>query len=120
LLHPAIGRGRTWKNGMTENEPRQDGRTSQDARLASLDERLREAQQAEAARMGRVKPASRTGQAQGMRILSVLLGYPMGSALIGWLFDRWLGTGWIMVAMLFLGFVIAFREVWKISKQPPE
>ena len=97
-----------------------DPKLPQDARLASLDERLREAQQAEAARMGRIKPASRTGQAQGMRVLSVLFGYPLGSALIGWLFDRWLGTGWIMVAMLFLGFVIAFREVWKISKQPPE
>jgi ATP synthase protein I len=55
-----------------------------------------------------------------MRILSVLFGYPMGSALLGWLFDRWLGTRWLLVVMLFLGFVIAFREVWKISKQPPE
>ena len=105
---------------MAENDPRDDPKLPQDARLASLDERLREAQQAEAVRTARSKPASRTGQAQGMRILSVLFGYPMGSALLGWLFDRWLGTRWIAVAMLFLGFVIAFREVWKISKQPPE
>ena len=105
---------------MAENEPDYDPKLPQDARLASLDERLRDAQQAEAARTGRVKPASRKGQAQGMRILSVLFGYPMGSALLGWLFDQWLGTRWIVVAMLFLGFVIAFREVWKISKQPPE
>ena len=105
---------------MAENEPWQDPTSPRDARLTSLDERLRDAKQAEAARTGRQKPASRTGQAQGMRILSVLFGYPMGSALLGWLFDRWLGTRWILVAMLFLGFVIAFREVWKISKQPPE
>ena len=105
---------------MAENEPRHDPKLPQDARLESLDERLREAQQAEAARKGRAKPARGRGQAQGMRILSVLFGYPAGSALIGWLFDRWLGTRWVMVAMLFLGFVIAFREVWKISKQPPE
>jgi len=105
---------------MAENEPRHDPKLSPDARLASLDERLREAQQAEAARTGRAEKPQRKGQAQGMRILSVLFGYPLGSALIGWLFDRWLGTRWIMVAMLFLGFVIAFREVWKISKQAPE
>jgi ATP synthase protein I len=105
---------------MAENEPGQDRQASQDSRLTSLDERLREAKQAEAVRTGRTKAAPRTGQAQGMRILSVLFGYPLGSALLGWLFDRWLGTRWILVAMLFLGFVIAFREVWKISKQPPE
>ena len=104
---------------MAEDEPRQDPKLPPDARLAALDERLREARQAEAVRTGRVKPAPRKGQAQGMRVLSVLFGYPMGSALLGWLFDRWLGTRWILVAMLFLGFVIAFREVWKISKQPP-
>ena len=105
---------------MAENEPWQDPKLPPDARLASLDERLKDAKQAEAMRTGRMAAAPRKGQAQGMRILSVLFGYPMGSALLGWLFDRWLGTRWILVAMLFLGFVIAFREVWKISKQPPE
>ncbi len=105
---------------MAENEPLEDPETPQDARLKSLDERLRQAKSDEASRTGRARPASGKGQAQGMRILSVLFGYPMGSALLGWLFDRWFGTRWILVAMLFLGFVIAFREVWKISKQPPE
>jgi ATP synthase protein I len=105
---------------MAEDESRQDPKLPRDARLASFDERLRQARQDEAARTGPVGAAPRKGQAQGMRILSVLFGYPMGSALLGWLFDRWLGTRWILVAMLFLGFAIAFREVWKISKQPPE
>jgi len=105
---------------MPEYEPPKDPETPQDARLRSLDERLKQAKSDEASRTGRARPAIRTGQAQGMRILSVLFGYPLGSALLGWLFDRWLGTRWILVAMLFLGFVIAFREVWKISKQPPE
>jgi len=105
---------------MAADEPPQDPKLPQDARLASLDERLRQAKSDEAARTGRTTAAPRKGQAQGMRVISVLFGYPMGSALLGWLFDQWLGTRWIMVAMLFLGFVIAFREVWKISKQPPE
>ncbi len=53
-------------------------------------------------------------------ILSVLIGAPLGSALIGWVIDRFAGTRTIWVAMLFLGFGVAMWEVWKISKQKPE
>jgi len=105
---------------MAEDEPRQDPKPPQDARLDSLDERLRDAQAAEAARTGTPKRAPQTGQRQGMRILSVLISYPLGSALIGWVIDRLAGTHGIWVAMLFLGFGAAMWEVWKISKQKPE
>jgi ATP synthase protein I len=105
---------------MAEDDPRQDPKLPQDARLDSLDGRLRDAQAAEAARTG-VKPRSpQTGQRQGMRILSVMFSYPLGSALIGWVIDRMAGTQGIWVAMLFLGFGAAMWEVWKISKQTPE
>jgi ATP synthase protein I len=105
---------------MAEDEPRQDPKSPQDARLASLEERLRQAQADEAARTGRTtrrKPDK--GQAQGMRILSVLISYPLGMALIGFAVDRFAGTRGIWVAALFLGFGIAMWEVWKISKQSP-
>ncbi len=106
---------------MAEDEPRQDPKLPQDARLDSLDERLRDAQAAEAARTGGIrKRAPQTGQRQGMRILSVLIGAPLGSALIGWVIDRLAGTHGIWVAMLFLGFGVAMWEVWKISQQKPE
>lgn len=105
---------------MAENEPRQDPGLPEDARLTSLDKRLRQAQAEEAARTGTKGAPSRRGQSQGMRILSDLIGLPLGSALIGWLLDRWLGTApWVMLAMLFLGFGIAIRNVLWISKQPP-
>jgi F0F1-type ATP synthase assembly protein I len=55
-----------------------------------------------------------------MRILSVLISYPLGSALIGWVIDRLAGTEGIWVAMLFLGFGAAMWEVWKISQQSPQ
>jgi len=55
-----------------------------------------------------------------MRILSVLLSYPLGSALIGYAIDRMAGTSGIWVAMLFVGFGVAMWEVWKISKQSPQ
>lgn len=105
---------------MAEDEPRQDPELPPDARLDSLDERLRQAQAAEAARTGPKERAPQTGQAQGMRILSVMVSYPLGSALIGWVIDRLAGTHGIWVAMLFLGFGAAMWEVWKISQQKPE
>jgi ATP synthase protein I len=101
---------------MTEDEPGQDPKSPQDARLASLDERLRQAQAEEAARTGKAGPAPGGGQDQGMRILSVLVSYPLGSALIGWVIDRMIGTRWVVLVMLFLGFGAAIREVWKISQ----
>ena len=54
------------------------------------------------------------------RILSVLVAYPLGCALIGYAIDRVAGTRGIWVAMLFVGFVVAMWEVWKLSKQRPE
>jgi ATP synthase protein I len=105
---------------MAENEPWQDPKSPQDARLASLDERLRQAQAGEAARTGKAGAALARGQAQGMRILSVLFGYPLGSAVIGWTIDWWAGTKWVWVVMLCLGLGGAIREVWKISQQTPQ
>jgi ATP synthase protein I len=105
---------------MAEDEQRQDPKLPPDARLDSLDERLREAQAAEAARTGVTRRAPQTGQRQGMRVISVLISYPLGSALIGWVIDRIAGTQGIWVAMLFLGFGAAMWEVWKISQQKPE
>ena len=105
---------------MAENEPGQDPMSPQDARLASLDERLRQAQAGEAARTGRTRRLPHKGQAQGMRILSVLVGSIAGCALIGYAIDRFAGTRWVMPVMLFLGIGIAMWEVWKISQQRPE
>jgi ATP synthase protein I len=105
---------------MAENEPWQDPEPSQDARLTSLDERIRQARADEAARTGQERIPPGKGQVQGMRILSVLVSYPLGSALIGYAIDRAAGTRGIWVAMLFLGFGAAMWEVWKISKQSPQ
>ena len=103
---------------MTEDEPRQDPMSPQDARLASLDERLARVQAKEVERTGGPQPWEMVpkGNDPGMRILSVLIGYPLGSALIGWGIDRWIGTWWVVLVMLFLGFGAAGWEVWKISQ----
>jgi ATP synthase protein I len=105
---------------MAEDEPWQDPKSPQDARLASLDERLARAQAEEAKRTGAARRVSPRGQAQGMRVLSVLISYPLGSGAIGYAIDRFAGTRWVVLVMLFLGFGAAMREVWKISQQGPE
>jgi len=106
---------------MAEDEPWQDPKSPQDARLASLDERLARAQAEETKRTG--------GQAEGTasyyrtpayRVLSVLLGYPLGCALIGYAIDRFAGTRGAWVIMLFVGFGVAMWEVFKLSKQSPK
>lgn len=105
---------------MAESEPQEDPELPRDARLDSLDARLRQARQAEVERTVPTARKPQTGQAQGMRILSVLVSYPLGSALIGYVVDRVAGTHGIWVAMLFVGFGVAMWEVWKISNQKPQ
>jgi ATP synthase protein I len=104
---------------MAENEPFEDPELPPDARLSSLDKRLRRAQAAEAKRAGETGTAPPSGQAQGLRILSVLVSYPLGCALIGYVIDRLAGTLGIWVVMLFVGFGVAMWEVWKIAQKSP-
>ncbi len=101
---------------MMEDEPRQDPGLPEDARLTSLDKRLKQAQAEEEIRAGRRQRTELPGEAQGRRVLSVMIGYPAGSAIIGWLIDQLAGTRIVWVVMLFVGFGLAMREIWKISK----
>jgi ATP synthase protein I len=106
---------------MTEDEPGQDSRSPHDARLESLDRRLKQVQAEEIARTGTAPAASQKGLGQARRVLSDLFGIPFGCALIGWLIDRWFETmPAVTLTMLFLGFGIAVRNVWRMSKEPPE
>jgi ATP synthase protein I len=106
---------------VAESEPGQDPGLPEDARLTSLDRRLKQAQLQDAVRTGKVQKASHVGRSQGMRILSDLFGLPFGGGIIGWLLDGWLGTRpWVMLALIFVGFGIAVRNVLWISKQRPE
>ena len=62
------------------------------------------------------KPAP--GYGQGARVLAELIGAPLGGGLIGWLLDRWLGTApWLMLVLLVLAIVVAFRNIYRISQE---
>jgi ATP synthase protein I len=105
---------------MRKIDPGSDVPSQVDARLASLDERLRDAHQADAIRTGRAKKQPK-GYSQGNRVLAELIGGLVGGALIGWLLDRWLGTSpLLLLVLLFLGMAVAFRNIIRISSERPE
>jgi ATP synthase protein I len=105
---------------VAENDTGQDFHDAEDPRLTALDERLRQARDAEAARSG-VKQDTDRGYAQGNRVIAALIGSLVGSALIGWLIDRWFGTTpWGLIVLLFLGIAVAFRQIIRIGNERPE
>lgn len=102
---------------MAENEPRLDP-LSEDARLESLDRRLRRAQTEEAIRTGTTQTGADANTRLGNRVLAELIGGMVGGALIGWVLDRFLGTSpGFLLAMLLLGIGVAFRNIIRISNQ---
>ena len=107
---------------MAVDEPGQDEPSQQDARLTSLDQRLDRAKREEALRSGKPSDESqRLIRSVGSRILSVLIGYPLGGALIGWVLDQWFETKpWVTLGLMFLGFGLAVREVLRTAYQNPK
>ncbi len=101
---------------MAENEPGLDP-LPEDARLQSLDERLRRAKTEEAIRSGEAREDKGDDDYRlGNRVLAELIGGMVGGALIGWVLDRVLGTSpWFLLGLLFLGIVVAFRNIFRIS-----
>lgn len=105
---------------MAEENSGQDFGEAEDPRLTALDERLRQARGSDAARSG-VKVDADRGYSQGNRVISALIGSLVGSALIGWLIDRWFGTSpWGLIVLLFLGIAVAFRQIIRIGNERPE
>lgn len=91
--------------------------SAQDARLSSLDERLKRAERVEGERVPKIVSAM-VVRSRGMRVAQGLLGMPLGGALIGWLIDRLLDTApWIMLALMFLGFAGAVWDAMKTFGQ---
>ena len=61
------------------------------------------------------------GYSQGTRVLMELIGAPLGGLILGYALDRWLGTGpWLMLAFVVLAIVVAFRNIFRISKEQAE
>lgn len=93
----------------------------EDPRITSLNQRLDAAKRDEAKRSGKQGGGQGKGYSQGNRVLAELIAGPAGGALIGWLLDRWLGTSpALLLVMMALGIVVAFRNIIRISGERPE
>jgi len=107
--------------GMNSEDPAQDGQSSSDPRLDSLDMQLKKVRQAEKIRSGNKDQEPAKGMRQGNRVLTELIAGPAGGALLGWFLDRLLGTSpAILLVAMFLGIVVAFRNIIRISNERPE
>ena len=108
---------------MAADETGEDASSPQDARLTSLEQRLDRIKRDEALRGDARSTAEsqRLIRSVGSRILSVLIGYPLGGGLIGWVLDQWFGTlPWATLGLMFLGFGLAVREVMRTANQRPK
>jgi ATP synthase protein I len=111
---------------MGNEDPGQDGPTfnevtREDPRITSLNKRLDAAKRDEAIRSGKVGEGQGKGYSQGNRVLSQLIGGPVGGAVIGWALDLVFKTSPIfLLALMALGIVVAFRNIIKISGERPE
>ena len=93
----------------------------EDARIDSLEERLKAAQEREEERNRPKVRGAGGGDRLASKVLSDLLGGILGGALIGWVIDRFADTSpWGLLVMLFLGIAVAFRNIIRTSNQRPD
>lgn len=109
---------------MAANDPEQAPEGGEDRRLDSLEARLKAAHRAEAERTAPVDLGTNLtgkGMSQGNRVLSTLIGVPLGGLVVGFAIDQLFDTRpGAMLAMLFFGIIAAFVQIWRISKERAE
>ena len=92
----------------------------EDARIDALEARLKAAREREEQRNRSNVQGASESEKLGNRVFGYLLGGPLGGALIGWVIDQFAGTApWGLLVMLFLGIIVAFRNIIRISNGPP-
>lgn len=92
-----------------------------DRQIDDLDRRIANARAVEEARVGSVPAQPAKGYSQGSRVLMELVGAPLGGGVLGWALDRWFNTSpWCLLVFLALAIVVAFRNIFRISKERAE
>ena len=105
---------------MPNIKPGQDP-LGEDPRITSLEQRIERVEQMERVRTGQRDEEADKNTRLGNRVLAELVGGLVGGALLGWVLDRFLGTQpWLLLVFLFLGIIVAFRNIYRISMQRPK
>ncbi len=96
---------------MSEEKPARES-IAEDARIDALEQRLKAANEREEKRnQSQVQPVD-ANYSSGNRVLADLLGGILGGAAVGWAIDWLIGTApWGLLACLFLGIGVAFRNI---------
>ena len=90
----------------------------EDARVDALEQRLKVAREREDQRNRPQVQGADANYRLGSRVLADLLGGFGGGALIGWVIDRFAGTApWGLLVMMFLGIIVSFRNIIRISNR---
>ena len=104
---------------MTDEKPAREP-IAEDARIDALEERLRAAQEREDQRSQSQVKGVDANYRSGNRVLADLLGGILGGLVIGWSIDYFAGTSpWGLLIMLFIGIVVAFRNIIRAANTQP-
>jgi len=94
----------------------------EDARIDALETRLEAARKREEQRTKSTAGVEADANYRmGNRVLAELLGGIGGGAFLGWVIDHFAGTSpWGLLVMMFLGIIVAFRNIIRISNRRPD
>ncbi len=106
------------------DEPSARDPIAEDARIDALEARLKAAREREEERnrpSGTASVGADENSRLASKVLSDLIGGIGGGALVGWVIDRFAGTSpWGLLVVMFLGIIVAFRNIIRISSRPPD
>lgn len=101
---------------MSDEKPAREP-IAEDARIDALEARLQAAREREEQRNRPQVSGADANYRSGNRVLADLLGGILGGLVLGWLVDVLAGTTpWGLLVGLFLGIVVAFRNIFRMAK----
>ena len=105
---------------MSEEKPAQEP-IAEDARIDALEARLRAAHEREEERNRSTVQGPDANYRSGNRVLADLLGGILGGCVIGWAVDALFATTpWGLLAGLFIGIGVAFRNIIVAANTRPD
>ena len=105
---------------MSNDEPAREP-IQEDARIDALEKRLAAAQQREEQRNRPQMSGADANYRSGNRVLADLLGGLLGGTVIGYAIGYFTGTNpWGLLVGLFLGIVVAFRNIIRAANVRPD
>lgn len=105
---------------MSDKKPEREP-IGEDARIGALEARLKAAREREDERNRSTHKGVDANYRSGNRVLADLLGGVLGGVAVGWAIDWLFGTTpWGLLACLFLGIGVAFRNIILAANTRPE